>query len=139
MAKYGSNSLVVEFDNSGGTLQNMTQYVTSINGIDIEAVLEESHTFGDQWFESLATGLRKVNDVVIGGFYDDTASTGPDVIFGAVADLPSVASRTLKLTWGSTKTTSVETLILKYTRKPVKNELTKFEVTLRPTGAVTET
>jgi hypothetical protein len=138
VAKYGSNSVTIEFDNSGGTLQNMTQYVTAINSVDIEAVLEESHSFGDSWFESLATGLRKMGDVTLSGFYDDTASTGPDAIFGAVVDAPATATRTLKVTWGGTKTTTVETLIMKYSRKAVRNEVTKFEVTLRPTGAVTE-
>lgn len=116
----------------------MTAYVTSIGSVEIESLLEESHSFGDAWFESLATGVRRMSDVVLGGFFDDTSSTGPDAIWNAVADGPTATSRTLLITWGGSKTTSVEVLITKYSRTAVRNELTKFEVTLTPTGTVTE-
>jgi hypothetical protein len=135
MAKYGSGSLVIEFDNSGGSLVDMTQYVLEVNGVKISAILEESHTFGDTWFESLATGLSKLDDINIKGFYDDTATTGPNAIWNAIGN---TTTRTIKFTWGGSKTTSVETIIMDYARLPKRGELTKFEVTLRPTGTVTE-
>lgn len=138
MAKYGSSSLKVEFDDAAAALVDMTQHVRSINGVRIEAILQESHSFGDAWFESLAAGLRRVNDVELRGFYDDAATTGPDVIFNAVFSSPATATRTLKLTWGSTKTTSVETLIMAYERVGVVGALTEYVTVLRPTGAVTE-
>lgn len=139
MAKYGSNSVVVEIDSTeGGSLADISQYITSINGVEVEAVLQESQSFGDSWFEHLSTGMRRVSPVVLGGFYDDTATTGPNAIFINVQDAPADATRTLKVTWGSTKTTSVEVWIQKYTRQATRNELTRFEVTLQPTGATTE-
>jgi len=138
MAKYGSNSLAIAVDNSSGSATTMTSYVTEINSVEIEAMLEESHSFGDAWFESLATGVRKASDLVLGGFFDDTSSTGPDAIFNAVASGPTASSRTVTITWGGSKTTSFEALITKYTRTASRNELTKFEVTLTPTGTVTE-
>lgn len=138
MAKYGSNSLKVEFDNSAGTLVDMSNSIRTINGVRVEAILEESHAFGDAWFESLATGLRRMQDVELAGHYDDTAATGPDVIFNAVFSAPGDATRTLKVTWGGIKTTTVETLIMAYERQAIVAELTKFTVVVRPTGAVTE-
>jgi len=138
MAKYGSNSIIVAVDNSGGSVVTMTSYITEINTIDVEAMLEESHSFGDAWFESLATGVRKASDLVLGGFYDDTSSTGPDVIFNAVASGPTASTRTVTITFGGSKTVSFEALITKYSRTASRNELTKFEVTLTPTGTVTE-
>lgn len=138
MAKYGSNSVVVNFDNSGGTPVDMSQYVTTLGAITISAFMEDSEAFGDAWREVLATGVREVSPIVIGGFYDDTATTGPDVIFNAVASGPSVATRTLAVTWGSTNITSVETQITKYTRTAVVDKLTRYEVTLMASGAVTE-
>lgn len=139
MAKYGSNSLVIQIDSTeGGSLTDISQYITSINGVEVEAVLAESHSFGDAWFEHLATGVRKMNPIVMGGFYDDTASTGPNAIFVGVQDSPADASRTLQITWGGSKTTTVEVWIAKYSRLASRNELTRFEVTLQPTGAVTE-
>ena len=138
MAKYGSNSVTINFDNSGGTPVDMSQHVLECNGVEIEAILEESHSFGDAWFESLGTGLRKMAPVVLMGLYDDTSSTGPDAIFNAVNSGPSVSTRTLQIVYGSTKSTSVETLIAKYTRKIARQVLHKYEVTLQPSGAVTE-
>lgn len=116
----------------------MTQYITEINDVSVEGLLEESHSFGDTWFESLPVGLRRMDPVTLSGFYDDTATTGPDAIFNAPAATTTVATRTLTLTWGGTKTTSVECYIRKYTRTPTRNGLTRFSVELQPTGAVIE-
>lgn len=138
MAKYGSNSVTVNYDNSGGTPVDMSQHTLDINGVEIEAILEETHSFGDSWFESLAVGLRKMADVVLGGFYDDAASTGPDVVYNAVVSGPTSATRTLQIIYGASKSTSVETLNMKYGRKLARGVLHKYEVTLRPTGTVTE-
>jgi len=138
MAKYGSGSLIVAVDNSGGSVVAMTQYITSINSVEVEALLEESHTFGDSFFETLASGVRRCSDLVLTGFFDDTSSTGPDAIFNSVASSPSASTRTVTITWGGSKTTSFEALISKYSRTATRNELTKFEVTLTPTGTITE-
>ena len=132
--KYGSDDLVIEFDNSGGTLVNMTAHVTEINGFSVQAVLEESTPFGVAWEESLFSGVKLADDVELTGFYDDTAATGPDVIFGGGLG----QTRTLQITWGAAKTSSVEAIIAQYDRNPAVKESTKYTVTLKPTGAVTE-
>lgn len=135
MAKYSSKDLIVEIDpTDAGALQDISQHVRSINGVETEYILEESHSFGDTWFEMLQTGLRKMNPVEIGGIYDDTASTAPNAIFNGT----HAVTRTLKITWGGTKTTTVEVWIQKYTRSPELGGFTKYSVTLQPTGSVTE-
>ncbi len=133
MSKYGSDDLKIEFDNSGGTLVNVTAHVTEINGFSVQAVLEESTPFGEAWEASLFSGVKLVDDVELTGFYDDTASTGPDALFNSLGD-----TRTLKITWGGTKTSSVEAIIAQYDRNPAVKESTKYTVTLKPTGAVVE-
>ena len=139
MAKFGFDDLTVEFDNSSGALQNMSQYVDEVGGLDVEATLVESHTAGDSWAEMLFAGLKKASEVTLSGFYDDTATTGPNAIFNDIGcEATASGTRTLKLTWGSTKTSSVETIIKNYRRRPAKGNLTRFEVALVPTGAVTE-
>ena len=138
MAKYGSVNAKVEFDLVGGTLQDMSLYITSVGGIEIEALTEESTPFTTAWATALATGNFKMADVELEGYYDDTATTGPDVVFNVLSNGPAAVTRTLKITYGSTKTTSVETLIVKYARTLARNGITKFKVTLRPTGAITE-
>lgn len=133
MAKYGSPSVTIEWDSN-----DITQYVTDINNIDIESVLEESHTFGDAWFESLAVGIRKAADIKIKGFYDDTATTGPDALFVVTAAGPSTATKNLVVTYGGSKTTTIPCLVQKYSRMLDRGKLHKFEVSLQPSGAIVE-
>ncbi len=134
MATYGPDDVKIEFDNTGGSLVDMSAHITTFNGIKREALTVEATTFSLSAEAHAAVGVTRVNDVPLRGFYDDTATTGPDVIFNALG-----ATRTLKITWGSTKTTSVETIIVGYDRIAQVGKLTEYEVTLRPTGAVTET
>jgi len=47
-------------------------------------------------------------------------------------------AKTLLITWGGSKTTSVATHLIAYTRKADRNGLTKWSAKLQPTGAVTE-
>lgn len=133
MAKYGSNAVTVKIDNSSGTLTDITAYVTSINGFDIEAITQETTVFGDTWQENAYVGVKKVNSIQIKGFYDDTATTGPDAILNSLGD-----TRTFQLTYGNSKSSSVEAIIAKYVRTPTVSKLTEFECDLTPTGAVTE-
>ena len=77
--------------------------------------------------------------VELGGVSDDTASTSPDALFAnRVPEGPSVTTRTLKFTWGGSKTTEVETVLVGYRRSVDKQGLTNWSARLQPTGAVTE-
>jgi hypothetical protein len=139
MAKSTPAEIIVEFDDGAAAAQNISQYSITLNGISVEQILERADSFGDSWEEHLPIGKGKVAPVVIGGHFDDTASTGPDALFKITTpDGPATASRTLKVTWRTGKTTSVETFRQKYDRNPVRDGLTKFEATLQPTGATVE-
>ena len=140
MAKYGSNSLIVAVDNSSGTPVTMTNYITSIGNVTVEALLQETTAFGDSFVEQLSTGMRRAEPIVLGGLYDDTSSTGPDAVFNDVASGPAdtASTRTITITWGGSKTTACEAIITNYTRTATRGELTAYEVTLTPTGTVTE-
>ena len=139
MAKYGSNSLIVAVDNSSGTPVTMTNYITSIGNVTVEALLQETTAFGDSFVEQLSTGMRRAEPIVLGGLYDDT-SGGPDSVFNDVASGPAdtASTRTITITWGGSKTTACEAIIPNYTRTATRGELTAYEVTLTPTGTVTE-
>lgn len=139
MANYGPASLKIEYDNSGGTLVDITAYVLSINSIDVEQILEEVRPFGQSWDKFLPIGVGKVPPVELSGLFDDTAAVAPDALFAnRIPEAPSVNTRTLKVSWGGTKTTSVETHLVSYKRAADKQGLTKYTVSLQPTGAVTE-
>ena len=135
MARAGFGDLKIEFDNAAASLVDMSTYITTVNGMEREALLQELTAAGDDDERWGIVGVNKVAPITLSGFFDDTASTGPDVIFNAIGN---ATTRTIKFTWGGTKTSSVETIIRKYMRKPTRGELTGFEVELQPTGIVTE-
>ncbi|MCG3168182.1 MAG: hypothetical protein POELPBGB_03982 [Bacteroidia bacterium] len=138
MANYGSNSLTFKIDLAdAGSLVNISNFVRTINNFEIERLLTESTAFGDAWVEHLQTGLRRGNDIEIGGFYDDTAAaSGPEGLnIGAVTH---AVTRTVEITWGGSKTSTFEAWIQKYTRTPSVGNLTEWRAVLRPSGAVTE-
>ena len=134
MATYGFDDLELEIDASvGGSLTSLKAYVTEVSGFEVEAILEDGHTAGDTWVERVFTGLKDAKEFTLKGFYDDTASTGPNAMLVGIGDV-----RSFRFTWGGSKTSAFEALIGKYSRLPAKGELTKFEATIVPTGAVTE-
>lgn len=137
MANYGSPSVIIQFDNTAGSLVTITQYVTEIGGIKVHADTEDGHTFGDSYAEALDTGFRRMDPIAVKGFFDDTATGGPDFLFwNAGASIGN--TRSLKVTYGGTKTTTVETIIQEYTRLPLLEKLNKYEAVLLPTGVPTE-
>lgn len=133
MAKYSSADYKIEFDNAGGTLVDMSAYITDADAMDIEMATEEITPFSSAVETHASAGVASTKDISLKGFYDDTATTGPHVIFNALG-----STRTLKYTYGGAKTTSVETIIKSYKRSGKVKGLTGFEVKLLPTGAVTE-
>jgi len=139
MANYGPADLTVEYDNAAGTLVDITAHVLNVNDIDVENLTEEVRPFGASWDVHKTVGVGRMPVVEIGGVYDDTASTSPDALFAnRVPEGPAVASRTLKFTWGGSKTTEVETVLLGYRRTVDRAGLTRWLARLQPTGAVTE-
>jgi len=139
MAKSVPSGIKIEYDNAGGTLVDITQYVQSINGFQMESVVEEVHTFGDSWEEYLPVGIGKLAPIEIEGLWDDTADGLVDLMGGRVPETPTTNTRTLKITWAGTKTSSVETILQTFETNPERNSLTRCRVVLQPYGTITET
>ena len=133
MAKYGAKDYSMTF---GGT--NMTAHIQSVNGFDVESIMEDSKSLGDTWAESLATGDMQASDREFEGMYDDAAG-GPSAVFlAALPTGPSTAASAVVETWGGTKTSSYNAFCVKFSRQVTKNNITRYKATVRPTGAVTE-
>lgn len=133
MAKYGQPDLVIEVDDTvAGTLTDISADVDTINGADVEAITQQSDAFGDSWVTHLYVGVRRLQPITLEGFYDDAVGSGA-LILNAPGEVRSV-----KLTWGGSKTTSFEAIISKFNRTPARNELTRYMAELSPTGPVVE-
>lgn len=138
MAKYGSSSVTINVDDSGGVARDLTQYIRNEVLAEIESILTESHAFGDSWVEFLAVGLRKMGIITLEGFYDDTATSGPHVVLSDLPTGPASITKTITIVWGGGKSVAIEAYIGKYARKAVPGALTMFTAQLQPTGAATE-
>ena len=139
MTKYGSPEIKIEVDgtdNTGMDMKDLSEYVDTINEINIEALLQEGHAFGDDWVKQLFTGIKRGNAITLEGFYDDTATTGPDAVLNSIGD-----TRKVKITYdGDTgaKYTYFDAVIQNYIRRPVRGELTRYACPLMPTGEMLE-
>lgn len=139
MANYGPADLQIEYDNAAGSLVDITAHVLTVNDFDVEEITEEVRPFGASWDVHKGVGVGRMPVVEIGGVYDDTAATSPDALFAnRVPEGPSATTRSLKFTWGGSKTSNVETILVGYRRSVDKSGLTKWSARLQPTGAVTE-
>jgi len=135
VAKYSSVNLTLTF---GGTA--MTAYIDEIDPFVVEALIEDGRPFGSAWPVKIPVGEYEVPDISVGGFYDDTAVSGPDAKFGVAAmpTGPASAAAALVITWGGTKTSTVNCFVKRYERIAKKNGVTRFKAMLAFTGQVTE-
>ena len=134
MAMYDSSDVKHEFDDAGGTLVDMSAYITDADVIGGEMPTDEITPFGASAETHASTGVEKRGDLTLKGPYDDIATTGPVAIFNAKG-----ATRTYKQTYGGTKTRSVETIIVDFNPNIKVKGVTMFEVKLQQTGVITET
>jgi hypothetical protein len=130
MAKSTPSEIEIWYDDSGGTPVDISQYVQSFNGIEIENIIEETHTFGDSFEENTPIGIGRVTNITLEGLYDDVAG-GPHELFGAALPTnPNSPTRTFKVVWGNGKSTTLETILVKYNRTADRSALTRFTAEL---------
>lgn len=131
MSKYGSPDLQIQVDDSGDTARDLSEYIDTIDGFEIEALTQESTAFGDEWAKHLSAGIKQANEITLEGFFDD-ADNGPDAVLSGVGD-----TRGVTITWGGTESDTFDAIIRTYSKNPTTGELTRFNCTLQPTGEVT--
>lgn len=137
MAMYGSGSVVIGYDDApGGTLRTITPYVREIGGVKVEALMARTESFGDLWEEYTPTGMKKVPALSIKGFFDDTATTGPHVVFKDPDDGPTDALRSLSVNFGGATATG-ETRLVSYEVLGKNGNLTEYEAMVQVSGALT--
>ena len=132
--------ILVTTTSATSAFRDISQQVDTINGFNTEALLEQSDAFGDSWREQLYTGIRQMDDIDMEGFYEDTATaTGVAAIFGNATDLG--AEREAELNFanaaGGTDVAKFDFLVKRWWRGPKRGALTRFRLTVSPTGAMT--
>ena len=131
----GFPDLKIELDDTvGGSLTDISAYVTEIGDYTVEQLLEELSSAGDASDRWAAVGFEQKSEITLSGPYDDQADSLVAITKNAEGEL-----RTLKLTFdaGVADTRQVECLIKSTSRAPSRGAFHKYTIVLRPTGAVT--
>ncbi len=134
MGLEGFPDLTILLDNAASAPKNVSAYVTEINGYSIEQVLEELSSAGDVSDRWGVVGFEQKSEITLSGPYDDVGNGLVDITLDGEG-----STRELKLTFddGATDIRQVDCLIRSTGRVPGRGAFTKYEVVLRPTGAVT--
>lgn len=141
MAKYGPSVVTVTIDDApGGTPRIITPYVTSIGGIALESITQQTNPFGVTSEAHSPTGLDKTPDIAIAGFYDDTASVGPKAVFfnasnWALDKAPNSVGRVLVILAATGLTFTITVHLVKTEIGLKKDGLTEYNVLVRQKSA----
>lgn len=137
MAKAGSNEVSFQIDTAdGGTLGDITQYLTKIGDFTVNREPKDSTPFGVTDEQYLIGIIRRREPVSLEGMYDDVAS-GPDAVLN-IGRVTHAVTRSAVLTFKSGKTVTGEVWITKYTRGMEVGEYHTFSAEVRFTGTITE-
>jgi len=117
-------------------MEDITEFVTSIGGIGIEAITEQTNPFGVTSEEHTPVGLERTPDIALGGYFDDAVGNAHAILQIKAADRsPASVGRALTILVASGFTFSVTVHIVNYTVTPERQGLTKFTAMLRQKSA----
>lgn len=134
--RYGPASVTVTLEDSpGGTARNIHDFI--LNGITAETIARMMQTdgLGDAWEEHVPTGKKGAPPITLGGIWDTTATTGSHAILNDVDDGPQDDGRELVVTFGDSKTWTVDVRLMRYRVTAANDAIQQFEAELQPTGA----
>ncbi len=130
--KHGSSEITISYDDGpGGTLRVVTPYVTTFGGIKITSNMQTSTVFGAAIETMLPTGMSKLEQITVHGFFDDTATVGPHIVFLAPDTSPQASTRSLVVVIGNSKTWSSEGYLVSYNVLGKVGTLTEYEAVLQ--------
>lgn len=131
--RHSSSEVTVTYDDGpGGTGRAVTGYVLEMSGAKITQGMSVDTALGDAWESFSPSGVGKMDPVTLSGWWDDTATTGPHVVFIAPDDGPQDDTRTLVLVFGNSKTLTVETRLVSYEVTARAGDLTRFTAVIQP-------
>lgn len=130
--KHGSSEITVSYDDGpGGTPRTITSYVLTMGAIKLTSNMQANTPFGATVEAMLPTGVSKIDQVTIHGFWDDTATSGPHVVFLAPDTSPQASTRTLAIVFGNSKTWTSEGYLVSYAVLGKAGNLTEFDAVLQ--------
>lgn len=138
MAKYGSSVVTVTIDDApGGTPRIITPYVSTISGIAVENLTQQTNPFGVAFESHTPTGMTRVPDVVLSGFFDDAANVGSYTVLkpNALDYAPASVGRVLVILAATGATFTITVHLVKFEVINKNGSLTEYAATVRQKSA----
>ena len=134
--KYGPADVSVTLeDGPGGTPRDIHNF--TLNGITAKDIarMMQSDALGDEWEEHIPTGKKAAEPITLEMLWDTTGTTGTHAIFLVIADDPNEEGRELVVTFGDSKTWTVDVRLTSKAVAAVNDSVQKITAELQPTGA----
>jgi hypothetical protein len=130
--KHGSAEVTIAYDDApGGTLRTITSFVLQMGAVKISSAMQANTPYGATVEGMLPTGVSKIDQITIHGYWDDTALTGPHTVFLSPDTSPQSATRTLQIVFGNARTWTSEGFLVSYAVLGKAGNLTEFEAVLQ--------
>jgi len=126
----------IKIDDSGSTQRNMSAYVTSISDLGKEITALDVTTFADS-AERVLAGIEISQEFSITGPFDDTATSGPDAVFGTLVGVIADFEWHPKGTASGKRKISGKALCTSYKPTGEVKGLATYTTTFKVDGAVT--
>ncbi len=133
---HGPAEVSVSLENApGGTPKDIHNFI--LNGITAKDIarMMQSDALGDVWEEHIPTGKKAAEPITLEGLWDTTATSGTHAIMKDVDDDPNDDGRELVVTFGDSKTWTVDVRLTSYAVVASNDSVQKFIAELQPTGA----
>ena len=133
--KYGPADVSVTLEDApGGTPRDIHNFI--INGLVAKDIarLMQSDALGDAWEEHIPTGKKAAEPITLVMLWDTTATTGTHAVFLALDDGPNDDGRELVVTFGDSKTWTVDVRLTEKEVKAVNDSVQIITVLLQPSG-----
>jgi len=130
--KHGSSEITISYDDGpGGSPQAIVSYILTMGAIKLTSNMQTSTAFADTIEKMLPTGMSKIDQVTLHGFWSDAATTGPHTVFLAPDTSPQASTRTLAIVFGNSKTWTSEGYLVSYAVLGKVGSLTEFDAVLQ--------
>lgn len=126
MATYGSDQVTITVDSD-----DLSEFTTSMNGVNIQVATEDATPFGTDWHEELSAVVKSAGDLTLSGPYNDAAD-GPKDLKGKLGTTVPVV-----IAYGGSNTDSGTAIVQSFAITPAPKQVTKWSATLKWTGTIT--
>lgn len=120
------------------TLRDMTQYIDTISALGKEITPLDVTSFADS-AERIIAGIEVSQEFTIEGFFDDAATTGPDIVFGPVnGSIGTVEFHPMGTASGK-RIYRTQAMVTSYKAAAAVKERVNYTVTYKCDGSMTST